>query len=273
MLANIELTEDFNILGLQYRKLVAAILEVISIPSIPVSVEVTEDNNFRGFDAGKLYVVESGSITVRYQGRSVYVLEPGDMLLPDITGSGEVSSSVFYGSDTGAALDAYPALEFMRRVFEDTAAVKLWTRMLVTYAGLVTRLTAARTGEDSSATPGFEIYEPGEIIIHQGERADYVFNLTEGLAEVVVDGIVVGRIDSGEIFGAMAALTQADRSATVVAKTTCSVVKVPREQFTDLIKSSPSTIHSLLVDMANSIVNLNEQLVTSNTGKPPGHGL
>jgi len=50
-------------------------------------------------------------------------------------------------------------------------------------------------------------------------------------------------------------------------------VKVPREQFTDLIKSSPSTIHSLLVDMANSIVNLNEQLVTSNTGKPPGHGL
>jgi len=273
MLANIELTEDFNIISQQFRKLVAAILETISIPSIPVSVDVTEDGNFRGFDGGKLYVVESGSITVRYQGRVVYTLEPGDILLPDITGNGDVDSSVFYGSDTGAMLDSYPALEFMRRVFEDTAAVKLWTRMLVTYAGLVTRLAAVRTGDDSSATPGFEVYEPGEIIIHQGERADYVFNLTEGLAEVVVDGVVVGRIESGEIFGAMAALTQADRSATVIAKTTCSVVKVPRDQFTDLIKSSPSTIHSLLVDMANSIVNLNEQLVGRSADADPDQGM
>ena len=64
-----------------------------------------------------------------------------------------------------------------------------------------------------------------------------------------------------EIFGAMAALTHADRSATVRAKTTCSVVKVPKEQFTELIKSNPATIHGLLIDMANSIVNLNEQLV------------
>jgi hypothetical protein len=39
------------------------------------------------------------------------------------------------------------------------------------------------------------------------------------------------------------------------------VVKVPKDQFTELIKSNPATIHSLLIDMANSIVNLNEQLV------------
>ena len=78
---------------------------------------------------------------------------------------------------------------------------------------------------------------------------------------LLVDDVTVGRIGEGEIFGAMAALTHADRSATVRAKTACSVVKVPREQFTELIKSNPATIHSLLVDMANSIVNLNEQLV------------
>jgi hypothetical protein len=38
-------------------------------------------------------------------------------------------------------------------------------------------------------------------------------------------------------------------------------VKVPKEQFAALIKSNPATIHSLLIDMAHSIVNLNEQLV------------
>jgi len=49
----------------------------------------------------------------------------------------------------------------------------------------------------------------------------------------------------------------------VRARTRCSVVKVRKEQFTDLIANNPATIHSLLVDMANSIVNLNEQLVAT----------
>ena len=87
--------------------------------------------------------------------------------------------------------------------------------------------------------------------------------MSTGVAEVIVNGVNVATIGSGEIFGAMAALTERDRSATVRAKTRCSVVKVPKDQFTELIKSNPATIHSLLVDMASSIVNLNEQLVGS----------
>ena len=146
-------------------------------------------------------------------------------------------------------------------VFENRVAIKLWTRVLITYSGLMLRLSASRADSEVMATPGFELFEPGDTIIQQGERADYVFNLTSGTADVLVDNVPVGRIGEGEIFGAMAALTHADRSATVKARTACSVVKVPKEQFTDLIKSNPATIHSLLIDMANSIVNLNEQLV------------
>ena len=124
-----------------------------------------------------------------------------------------------YGSDVGASLHSFPALEFMHRVFTEPTAIKLWTRLLVTYAGIMLRITAANTQDDTTATPGFEVYEPGEIIIHQGERADYVFNMSAGVAEVLVDEVTVGRIGEGEIFGAMAALTHADRSATVRAKT------------------------------------------------------
>jgi CRP/FNR family cyclic AMP-dependent transcriptional regulator len=114
------------------------------------------------------------------------------------------------------------------------------------------------------------VYEPGEIIITQGERAQYVFHMTAGLADVLVDDVPVGIISPGEIFGAMAALTHADRSATVRARSRCSVVKVPTSQFTDLIKSNPATIHALLTDMANSIVSLNEQLVRQRAPAPRG---
>jgi len=261
MLASAEPTQDFSILDQQYKKLVEALLEVVSIPSIPVEVVTTREGNFRGFDGGKLYVIESGSISARYHDKTVFVLQKGDMLLPDITGTADPDATVYYGSESGASLESYPALEFMSRVFSEPTAIKLWTRLLITYSGLMVRITASLSQEDSQATPGFEVFEPGQIIIHQGDRADYVFNLSSGAAEVLVDDVTVGRISEGEIFGAMAALTHADRSATVRATTRCSVVKVPKEQFAELIKSNPATIHSLLIDMANSIVNLNEQLV------------
>jgi hypothetical protein len=261
MLANADLAQDFALLSQQYRKLIGALLDVVAIPAVRVEVEPTEEGNFRGFDGGMFYLVEAGSVAARYKGRTIYILEQGEILLPDITGTTDAEVAVYYGSDAGATLASYPALEFMSRVFSEPAAIKLWTRLLITYSGLMLRITAARTEEDSMASPGFEVYEPGQIIIRQGDRADYVFNMSEGIAEVLVDGVTVGRIGEGEIFGAMAALTHADRSATVRAKTSCAVVKVPKEQFTDLIKSNPATIHSLLIDMANSIVNLNEQLV------------
>ena len=261
MLANAELAQDFTILNQQYRQLISGLLDAVGMPGMPFEVDVTKQGNFRGFNDSQFYLVGRGSITARYQGKAIYTLEEGDLLLPDIAGTADHEIAVFYGSEVGASLHSYPALEFMQRVFNEPAATKLWTRLLVTYSGLMLRLTAAQTLKDTPATPGFEVYEPGDVIIREGDRADYVFNMSSGVAEVLVEDVTVGRIGEGEIFGAMAALTHADRSATVKAKTTCSVVKVPKEQFTELIKSNPATIHSLLVDMANSIVNLNEQLV------------
>ncbi len=262
MLVTID-AQDITALGQQLGKLAGDLLEVVNIPAMPHSVDITPAGNFRGFDGTQFYVVRDGSLTVRYQDKTIYTLEPGDILLPDIAGVQDHSIAVLYGSDTGAQLDSYSGLEFMQRVFDEPAAIRLWTRLLITYAGLMLRIAAASAPEDPPSTPGFEEYEPGEIIIHQGDKADYVYNMSAGVAEVIVDDVKVASIAQGEIFGALAALTGRDRSATVRARTACSVVKVPKEQFSELIKSNPATIHSLLVDMANSIVNLNEQLVGS----------
>jgi len=261
MLADTELAQDYTILNEQHKELIASLLNVVGMPGIPQEVAPNSEGNFRGYDGNQFYLVQRGTIHVSYQGKTVLALEEGDMLLPDVAGSADQESSVYYRSELGATLHAYPALEFMRRVFGDPSAIRLWSRLLVTNSGLMLRITASHVPEEAPSTPGFEDYAPGDIIIRQGDRADYVFNMSSGTAEVLVDDVTVGRIGEGEIFGAMAALTHADRSATVKARTACSVVKVPKEQFTELIKSNPATIHSLLIDMANSIVNLNEQLV------------
>ncbi len=268
MLASVDLPDDFKLLNRQYRDLIQELLDDIDLLPTRVEVSPTHGGNFRGFDAAKFYLVESGTISVRYANRSVYLLEEGDLLLPDIAGTRDAEAAAYYGSEAGASLSSYPALDFMAQVLSRPGTIKLWTRLLVTYSGMMLRLSAMHTTTDVVTTPGFAVYEPGEVIITQGERAQYVFNLTAGLADVLVDDVPVGIISPGEIFGAMAALTHADRSATVRARSRCSVVKVPNSQFTDLIKTNPATIHALLTDMANSIVSLNEQLVQARRGSP-----
>lgn len=265
MLASVELSPDFKLLNRQYQGLVQALLEELDVVPVRLEVSPTQTGNFRGFDAARFYVLESGTITARYDERTAYLLEEGDILLPDAAGTRDSEAAVYYGSEAGASLNAYSALEFMAQVLERPGATKLWTRLLVTYSAMMLRLTALQTPVDVVTTPGFAVYEPGDTIIEQGERAQFVFHMTAGLADVLVDDTPVGIISPGEIFGAMAALTHADRSATVRARSRCSVVKVPNSQFTDLIKSNPATIHALLTDMANSIVSLNEQLVRSRT--------
>jgi CRP-like cAMP-binding protein len=268
MLASIDLPDDFKLLNRQYRDLIQELLDDIDLVPARVEVAPTHGGNFRGFDASKFYLVESGTVSVRYANRTVYLLEQGDLLLPDIAGTRDAEAAAYYGSEAGASLSSYPAMDFMAQVLSRPGTIKLWTRLLVTYAGMMLRMSAMQTKTDVVTTPGFAVYEPGEVIITQGERAQYVFNLTAGLADVLVDNVPVGIISPGEIFGAMAALTHADRSATVRARSRCSVVKVPNSQFTDLIKSNPATIHALLTDMANSIVSLNEQLVQARRDAP-----
>jgi hypothetical protein len=261
MLASVDLPDDFTALNRQFRELVQTLLDDVDLPPGRVEVTPTRSGNFRSFDGGRFYVVESGTITARYRDRTVFLLEEGDLLLPDIAGVGDPDAAVYYGSEAGASLHSYPALDFMRQVFSRSATTKLWTRLLVTYSGMMVRLAAANSSVDVVTTPGFEVYEPGDTILAQGERAEYVYHMTSGLADVLVDGVLVGRVGAGEIFGAMAALTHSERSATVRARSACSVVKVPTHQFADLIKSNPATIHALLSDMANSIASLNEQVV------------
>src|SRR5210317_2027018 len=104
MLANAELAQDFALLNQQFKELVEGLVDVVNIPPVRVEVGTTPAGNFRGFDAGKFYVVESGSITARYQGRAIFILEQGDVLLPDIAGTSDLDMAVLYGSEAGASL-------------------------------------------------------------------------------------------------------------------------------------------------------------------------
>ena len=108
-------------------------------------------------------VVQRGTISAYYHSKIVYTLEEGDILLPISPAARPRKAPSITAAWRAPGCTATPALEFMRRVFNEPAAMRLWSRLLVTYSGLMLRITAAHAPEEAPATPGFEDYAPGRL--------------------------------------------------------------------------------------------------------------
>lgn len=259
MISLAEPTAGFSALVRQYKRLVRELLDKLSLPSESVQLGAT-DNAFRqGMAPGKTWLIKGGMLTMRCQGRKLFTWDEGDLILPDAAPDAE--DAMKYSSENSVLLAGFDTLELVRTALASEDTARLWTRLLMTQQGMLMRMLAAQMDEETQTTPGFAYFMPGDIIIRQGDSADYVFSLFEGSADVLVDDVVVGEVNEGEVLGALAVLTHAQRSATVRAKTRCSVVKVPKDQFKSLIRNNPTMIHGLLTDMANQIKKLNAQVV------------
>lgn len=78
-----------------------------------------------------------------------------------------------------------------------------------------------------------ETFEPGAVIVRQGDPADSAYIITEGACEVVQDGsgvsVVLRRLGVGDVFGETAVLTGEPRSASVIAVERVAVKVVTRD--------------------------------------------
>lgn len=85
-------------------------------------------------------------------------------------------------------------------------------------------------------------YEPGDVIVSEGDAGDLFYIITQGEVEVVrgdgeEEGRVVARLREGDYFGELALLRGLGRNATVRALTTVNVLTLGRDDFTVLARS------------------------------------
>jgi CRP-like cAMP-binding protein/Zn-dependent protease len=72
---------------------------------------------------------------------------------------------------------------------------------------------------------------PGETIIRQGEEGEAFYGLVSGQVEVVRDGEPLGALRAGAHFGEIALLTDAPRTASVIARTPARLFRLDRDGF------------------------------------------
>lgn len=212
----------------------------------------------------EFYVLREGSLICSIKGRVIAILEEGDPIGIDAQ---LCHPEVEVNAEFAVRVERYSMREIMR--LAHTNPMILWhlAQINSTYAKALGCIVLALSSRGDSVQPEAQAIDQGEVLIKQGDIGEYVYTLIEGHLAVLVDNVQVGEILPDEIFGALAALSNSTRSATVQATRRSLVLKLHRDDFVELIKTRPHTVREMFVNMARALSSLNNRFVELERGR------
>ena len=103
-------------------------------------------------------------------------------------------------------------------------------------------------------------FKAGDVIFNQGEPARELFIIQSGMVEIRLGNRVLETLSQYSIFGEMALIDAAPRSATAVAVTDAKLVPVSEKQFLFLISNTPYFALNVMRVMARRLRTANSTL-------------
>ncbi|MCW9013882.1 MAG: cyclic nucleotide-binding domain-containing protein [Gammaproteobacteria bacterium] len=206
-----------------------------------------------------LYVIKQGILKESYHNNVIINYEPGDLVGADTLLQSKPTKIT---TDFAITVDEYDGLQLLEYIRADDTRHQAWTQYLMNLIQSYQILMCHHKKQEQQFHPVIRHFDKGATIIQQGSKDNDVFTLMSGSAQVLVGETVVGEIKRDEVFGAIAALTDTPRTATVKAESQCSVLVVPSTQFKELLSSRPDTMAKLVEDMARTIISSNEKIVS-----------
>jgi CRP-like cAMP-binding protein len=206
----------------------------------------------------KLWLVKKGALRASWNGQLAFLYEVGDLL--PVAGIG--SDGIFrFEADTEVELINLSFSDLFKFLSKNSELLGLYLR--ATGLEREFHLSAIQALSMGALPPEIETIsiEAHKSIISEGDVSTDVYHMVEGSANVVCQGMQVGTVGADQIFGALAALTGFPRTASVITKEPCLVMKIPQEQFLELVRSRPATVVALVTDMAMALATTNKRVV------------
>jgi CRP-like cAMP-binding protein len=101
-------------------------------------------------------------------------------------------------------------------------------------------------------------YRIGDRLLTEGERADSVFIILEGKANVMRnDGageVRIASVESGAVVGEMGVVLDKPYSGTIIAETAVTVLRIDKRTFLDLLTQVPQFSLALIRELANRLL-------------------
>jgi CRP/FNR family transcriptional regulator, cyclic AMP receptor protein len=82
--------------------------------------------------------------------------------------------------------------------------------------------------------------KPGETIFKEGDTAKELYVIQSGKVEIQLGNRLLDTLEPNDLFGEMALIDGAPRSATAIAKTDVALVPISKKDFLTLVSRAPS---------------------------------
>ena len=105
-----------------------------------------------------------------------------------------------------------------------------------------------------------KVLPAGQTLFNHGEQSDLMYVLMSGAMEIIVNNKIVETAETGAIIGEMSMIDNHTHSATVIAKSDCSLLPIDRKRFNFLVQQTPNFALHIMRVMANRLLKINELL-------------
>lgn len=129
------------------------------------------------------------------------------------------------------------------------------------------------TKKEGPLSTGFlgRVYNDGQVIIHQGEEGDRMYEIQDGQVEVIQEKngkeFRLAVLGKGDFFGEMAVLDREVRSATVRALGIVRAITIDKRTFLKKITRDPSLAFRIIESMSRRIRELDAEIVRLRAGE------
>ena len=103
-------------------------------------------------------------------------------------------------------------------------------------------------------------FDAGEKIFLEEDSAARMFIVRSGRVQIVTYGTVLENVGPGGVFGEMALIDNAPRSAAALAVEATEVVEIDRQQFLELIRANPEFALHIMQILSARIRKMNASL-------------
>ena len=167
--------------------------------------------------------------------------------------------------DFAAEVTVYSQAKVWERLSVKPELLAKWLQYSENEQAITYGLCARYTQVDSQPDIRLKRFNPGDVIISEGEPSSEVLCLIDGLAQVRSHDVVVGEVRPSEFFGEIGFLLNQDRTAKVIAVRDCTVQVIDANEFIEIIKHNPQIIISMATTLAGRIVELNDRVVSADS--------
>ena len=255
MYHNLEIPQKCLDLWQECQSLSKSLLEGCPIKTPDLQVDSANPLDSK---SSSVYVVKQGELIEAYDEQLIVIYEKSDLVNADALAQPKLST---YSTDFPALVDEYDGKQLLDNIMADSTRIETWSRYLTCLSQSYQLLACHFSRQDTEYLPEYRQYKKGDVIIEENTEGDEVFTLLNGHAIVMSNGEQVGEIHKNEIFGAIAALTNTPRNASVIANSSCDTLVAKSDDFRYILGTRPDVVHKLVTDMARTIISSNERII------------